>query len=64
MQYQYPNGDQIDSVTVVYAMTATGEPSGDDDETSAAKFFDRESLPANLTPITQRILNALAAEKR
>jgi len=48
----------------VYAMTATGEPSGDDDETSAAKFFDRESLPANLTPITQRILNALAAEKR
>ena len=64
MQYQYPNGDQIDSVTVVYKLTATGEPSGDDDETSAAKFFDWEALPANLTPITQQILKELAVEKR
>ncbi|WP_204120703.1 MULTISPECIES: NUDIX hydrolase [Levilactobacillus] len=64
MQYQYPNGDQIDSVTVVYELTATGEPSGDDDETSDAKFFDWEAMPANLTPITQQILNVLATEKR
>jgi len=48
----------------VYELTATGEPSGDDDETSAAKFFDWEALPANLTPITQQILKELAVEKR
>ncbi|MFC6289301.1 NUDIX hydrolase [Levilactobacillus angrenensis] len=60
MQYQYPNGDQIDSVTVVYEVTATGEPNGDDDETSAAKFFPLDQLPTELTPLTREILKTLA----
>lgn len=59
MQYQYPNGDQIDSVTVVYELTATGEPNGDDHETSAAKFFPLTQLPAALTPLTREILTTL-----
>lgn len=63
MQYQYPNGDQIDSVTVVYALTATGDPDGDQLETSAAKFFDWHDLPTNLTPITQRILKELTMKQ-
>lgn len=59
MQYKYPNGDQIDSVTVVYDVTAIGEPSGDGDETSAAQFFEWDKLPAKLTPITEQILKEL-----
>lgn len=59
MQYTYPNGDQIDSVTTVYQLTATGELRADQNETSAAKFFSLAELPLKLTPITQRILNQL-----
>ncbi|WP_407886384.1 NUDIX domain-containing protein [Levilactobacillus sp. N40-8-2] len=59
MQYTYPNGDQIDSVTTVYQLTATGELRADQDETSLAKFFSLAELPPTLTPITQRILNQL-----
>lgn len=62
MQYTYPNGDQIDSVTAVYAVTAIGDARGDQDETSAAKFFSVNRLPANLTPITKRILSELTLE--
>lgn len=63
MQYTYPNGDQIDSVTTVYRLTATGQQRADQDETSAAKFFALAELPTALTPITQRILKVLTAEK-
>lgn len=56
MQYTYPNGDQIDSVTTVYQLTAAGELRADQDETSATKFFPLAKLPATLTPITKRVL--------
>lgn len=58
MQYTYPNGDQIDSVTVVYRLHATGTPQGSS-ETQESRFFDLDALPADLTPITQRILQHL-----
>jgi len=54
MQYTYPNGDQIDSVTVVYNVTATGSLTNATDETSAASFFDLNELPEQLTPLTKR----------
>lgn len=63
MQYQYPNGDQIDSVTVVYEVAATGEPNGDDDETNAAKFFPLNQLPPELTPLTREILKTLGVDQ-
>ncbi|MFD1549160.1 NUDIX hydrolase [Levilactobacillus fuyuanensis] len=59
MQYTYPNGDQIDSVTTVYQLTVSGELRADQDETSAAKFFPLAKLPATLTPITKRVLTQL-----
>lgn len=62
MQYTYPNGDQIDSVTAVYQLTATGKLYADQTETSSAMYFPLDELPAELTPITQRILQALNSE--
>ncbi|AKP65745.1 ADP-ribose pyrophosphatase [Levilactobacillus koreensis JCM 16448] len=59
MQYTYPNGDQIDSVTVVYDVAATGNLEVTTDETSAAKFFDLAQLPEQLTPLTKKILTTL-----
>jgi len=59
MQYTYPNGDQIDSVTVVYDVTATGSLANATDETSAANFFDLNQLPEQLTPLTKKILKTL-----
>jgi len=64
MQYTYPNGDQIDSVTTVYQLTATGELCADQDEISAAKFFQLAKLPTALTPITTRVLNDLRTIKK
>ncbi len=60
MQYTYPNGDSIDSVTVVYALTVTGEAQPDNIETSSAKFFDLQQLPENLTPLTRQILQEIS----
>ncbi|WP_304054048.1 NUDIX domain-containing protein [Levilactobacillus namurensis] len=57
-QYQYPNGDQIDSSTAVYQLQATGTP-GSSDETRTSRFFDLTALPAQMTPITQEILRRL-----
>lgn len=55
--YAYPNGDIIDSVTILY----TGHVNGGQlitstDETSAAQFFDRTALPTPLTPLTKWML--------
>ena len=58
MQYTYPNGDQIDSVTTVYRLTATGELKTSD-ETSAVRYVPLERLPEQLTPITRHILEQL-----
>ncbi|GEO68340.1 NUDIX domain-containing protein [Levilactobacillus acidifarinae] len=58
MQYQYPNGDQIDSVTATYALQAIGQPRVSN-ETSEVRLFDWQQLPTDLTPITRRILNEL-----
>ncbi|WP_143463546.1 NUDIX domain-containing protein [Levilactobacillus enshiensis] len=59
MQYTYPNGDQIDSVTVVYDVLATGNLTNQTDETSAVKFYDLNHLPEQLTPLTKKILTTL-----
>jgi len=58
MQYTYPNGDQIDSVTTVYRLTATGKLETSD-ETSAVRYVPLERLPDQLTPITRHILEQL-----
>lgn len=58
MQYTYPNGDQIDSVTAVYTVSAHGQVRGSL-ETSQVKFFAIKQLPQQLTPLTRRILTQL-----
>lgn len=59
MQYTYPNGDQIDSVTAVYALQVTGQALPDHDETSATDWFELDDLPTRLTPLTREILTRL-----
>lgn len=60
-QYQYPNGDKIDSVTAIYQVNASGIPSGSN-ETKESKFFDLNNLPQDITPITQAILDKVALD--
>ncbi|KRO03878.1 ADP-ribose pyrophosphatase [Levilactobacillus paucivorans] len=59
MQYTYPNQDQIDSVTAVYKMTATGQQNVTSSEIETIGYFSMTALPDDLTPITKRILNEL-----
>lgn len=55
--YVYPNGDVIDSVTILYTGHVTGgQLVTSTDETSAAKFFDRAVLTTPLTPLTKWML--------
>jgi len=57
MHYVYPNGDVIDSVTILYRGQITGGTlKTTTNETSAAQFFPRETLPATLTPLTKWLL--------
>lgn len=63
MQYTYPNGDQIDSVTTVYQLTSSGQLQADQHETSDVQFFPLTNLPSVLTPITRQILSQLQTEK-
>ncbi len=42
----YPNGDQTSYVSTVFAGTVVaGSPTGDGDETSEAKWWERDQLP-------------------
>ncbi|BDZ30260.1 NUDIX domain-containing protein [Lactiplantibacillus sp. WILCCON 0030] len=55
--YQYPNGDVIDSVTILYQASVTGgELVTATNETSAAQYFAPNALPAALTPLTKAML--------
>ncbi len=57
MHYRYPNGDVIDSVTVLYrGNTNGGELVKATDETSTAGFFELDALPEPLTPLTKWML--------
>jgi len=58
--YQYPNGDQIYDVCVVYwTKDFHGEMHVDNDEVLELHFFPLEELPADITPLDQPILNDL-----
>ncbi|VDG32491.1 phosphohydrolase [Lactobacillus sp.] [Lactiplantibacillus mudanjiangensis] len=60
MHYTYPNGDVIDSVTILYrGVVSGGQLMSTTNETSAAMFFDRDQLPTPLTPITAYMLSSL-----
>ena len=50
--YQYPNGDQVYNVTIVYmAELATGEPPVTlDEEHSAWSWFASPDIPADISP--------------
>ncbi|MFC6294399.1 NUDIX hydrolase [Lactiplantibacillus daoliensis] len=57
MHYVYPNGDVIDSVTTLYrGRIVGGTLKTTTNETSAAQFFARETLPSTLTPLTKWLL--------
>ncbi len=60
MHYVYPNGDVIDSVTILYrGQVAGGQLVTATDETSQAKYFDPAKLPSALTPLTAYMLSSL-----
>ena len=49
--YEYPNGDQVYNVTVVYqTQDYTGELPASTPEALAFRFFDLDNLPSNLSP--------------
>ncbi|AVK64635.1 phosphohydrolase [Lactobacillus sp. CBA3606] len=60
MHYVYPNGDVIDSVTVLYrGLVTDGKLITQPNETDAATFFAPTALPAPLTPLTAWMLQNL-----
>lgn len=48
----YPNGDQVQTFTVAFLVTAwSGEPAIDGDEVTELEFFPLDRLPAPIYPI-------------
>jgi len=57
MHYEYPNGDVIDSVTILYRGQVTGgQLVTATNETSDAAYFSPATLPVSLTPLTRHLL--------
>lgn len=62
--YEYPNGDQVYDVCVVYIVKSfTGEIRTDDKEGHALQFFPLDQLPANINqpdkPIIEELLRSV-----
>ena len=62
--YEYPNGDQVYDVCVVYIVKSfRGEIRTDDKEGHALKFFPLDHLPANINqpdkPIIEELLRSV-----
>ena len=62
--YEYPNGDQVYDVCVVYIVKSfTGEIRTDDKEGHALQFFPVDQLPANINqpdkPIIEELLRSV-----
>jgi 8-oxo-dGTP pyrophosphatase MutT (NUDIX family) len=62
--YEYPNGDQVYDVCVVYIVKSfKGEIRADDKEGHALKFFPLNHLPANINqpdrPIIEKLLQSV-----
>ncbi|UCZ52784.1 NUDIX domain-containing protein [Bacillus shivajii] len=56
--HEYPNGDQVYSVIVMFTTSSSfvGKITVDHQEIEEAKFFSLDSLPPKLTKTTQNIL--------
>ncbi len=58
--YEYPNGDQVYDVCVVYIVKSfTGEIRTDDKEGHALQFFPLDQLPANINQPDKPIIEGL-----
>lgn len=58
--YEYPNGDQVYDVCVVYIVKSfTGEIRTDDKEGHALQFFPVDQLPANINQPDKPIIEGL-----
>jgi 8-oxo-dGTP pyrophosphatase MutT (NUDIX family) len=56
--YQYPNGDQVCDVNVVYlADHVSGQMKADSEETLALRYFSLDQLPQDLNPPDRLILH-------
>jgi ADP-ribose pyrophosphatase YjhB (NUDIX family) len=56
--YQYPNGDEVYYVTIVYASRKYGGNIKDDgDECKDLRFFGYDNLPASINPLDWPIIN-------
>ncbi|MCP4541764.1 MAG: NUDIX domain-containing protein [Chloroflexi bacterium] len=67
--YEYPNGDQVYNVTVVYLVrNVNGQLQVDINEHSEAQFFALDSLPsrtsAPIKPILQRLTSTFHTQPR
>jgi len=57
-RFTYPNGDQVQCVSVAFIVRDwTGTPRADDVEGSEVRFWPLEALPADLVAIHARTLN-------
>lgn len=60
--YEYPNGDQVCNVSVVYlSRKFRGRLAADPDESYAVRFFEPADLPRAISPPNQPILQAYLA---
>ena len=62
--YEYPNGDQVHNVTVVYQThDFSGELPAHTEEAVEFRFFDLAALPAALSPPIRPIIEQFLAER-
>jgi 8-oxo-dGTP pyrophosphatase MutT (NUDIX family) len=62
--YQYPNGDQVCDVNIVYiADRVKGQLRADPDETLELRYFPLDQLPANMNPPDRPILDQFVAQR-
>lgn len=60
--YEYPNGDQVHNVSVVYlTRDVRGAPRVDGEEGLAVRYFDPDALPDAISPPVRPILGRYAA---
>jgi 8-oxo-dGTP pyrophosphatase MutT (NUDIX family) len=65
LYYQYPNGDEVFNVSVVYfAKAFSGEIVVNQNEHAQWKFFSLETLPENISPPIRVILKELKTTRR
>ena len=63
MYYRYPNGDEVHNVTIIFAAVAENNSLASiDGESVELRWFDRGTLPKDLSPPTQEMFKTFIPE--